>query len=227
LKFSLVRPALLLGVAALLSACGGGKATYPIQVTVYNVQYDGLILSTNGQDVAVPKSGAGSAYTFSFPNQIEYGVVYDVVPKGQNLATGVLGAQPAHQTCSPSSTPPKTPSTATAGQFASIDITYTCVLNSFQIGGTIKGLKTTGLVLINGSTASSYVATPTLDTSSVPTGADIAFAMPTTVPWGTPYGVTILTQPTGQTCTIANGVGTIDQAVETAGLVKNIVVTCQ
>jgi len=223
MKFSLMRPALALGVAVVLASCGGGKATYPVRVTVVNPQYEGLVLSTNGQDFAVPKVATpGATYTFTFPNAIEYGTVYNVLPKGASSTSA--GAQPAHMLCQPGSIPPNT---GTAGQFQSIDITYNCLLKTFAIGGTIKNLKGAGLVLINGSTASSYAPSPTLDASSVPTGADITFSMPSAVTWGETYGVTILTQPTGQTCTVANGTGTIDQAVENAGSVTNIVVTCQ
>jgi len=225
MKFSLMRPALALGVAAVLASCGGGKAMYPVRVTVINPLYEGLILSTNGQDYAVPPvSTAGATYTFSFPNQIEYGTVYNVIPKGATATSA--GAQPKHMQCAPGQIPPNS---GTAGQFQSIDITYNCTLNVYPIGGTIKGLKGTGLVLINGSTASAYSPSPVVDASNVPTGADITFTMPSAVTWNTTYGVTVLTQPTSpaQTCTVANGTGTIDQAVEDAKGVTNIIVTCQ
>jgi hypothetical protein len=38
---------------------------------------------------------------------------------------------------------------------------------------------------------------------------------------GYPYGVTVLTQPTNQTCTVVNGTGTMG-----AGPVNNIQVNC-
>jgi len=223
MKFSLMRPALALGVAVLLASCGGGKATYPVRVTVTNALYEGLILTTNGQEYAVPPvSTPGATYTFTFPNPIEYGTVYNVIPKGAGGTSA--GAQPKHMQCGPGSIPPNT---GTAGQFQSIDITYSCSLNAYPIGGTIKGLKGTGLVLINGSTVSGYQGNAVLDANNAPT--DITFTMPAQAPWNTTYGITVLTQPTNpaQTCTVANGTGTVDQAVEDAKGVTNIVVTCQ
>ena len=54
MTFSFARAALVLAASLSLASCGGGgKATYPIKVTVNNLTEQGLILSTNGQDVAV------------------------------------------------------------------------------------------------------------------------------------------------------------------------------
>lgn len=90
MKFSLARTALALAATLTLASCGGGggKATYPINVKVQNVLYPGLILSTNGMDVPVnPAAKAGDDVNFTFPNQVEYGQVYNVVPKGGDLST--------------------------------------------------------------------------------------------------------------------------------------------
>jgi hypothetical protein len=56
MKFHLVRPALVLASSLVLASCGGGsdKETYPVKVTVSNVQYAGLILTTNGQELPIP-----------------------------------------------------------------------------------------------------------------------------------------------------------------------------
>ena len=226
MKFSLARPALALAVSLTLASCGaGGKATFPIHVTVNNVLYDGLVLTTNGMDYAVKKPATGSQVVFVFPNEIEYGEVYDVIPKGRTTTS--LGAQPLHQTCSENTFP----KTGTAGQLAKIDIYYTCVVNSFALGGTIKNLRGTGLVLTNGSLGGTYAATPVTDaTTKEPTGADISFTL-SSVPFGTTYGVTVLTQPSGQTCTVTGGennagAGTMDEPEEKTGGVTNLVVTC-
>ena len=235
MKFSLARPALALAITVTLASCGGGKATFPINVTVSNVQYPGLILSTNGMDYTVnppavnPPATAVPDVTFVFPNPIEYGQTYDVIPKGQVVTNGTLtslGAQPAHQTCSSS----LFPKTGTAGQLAKIDIRYVCAINTFPLTGTVKGLTGTGLTLANGSTYLPVPVSPALDSADAPTGADVALTM-NAVPYGTTYGVTVVTQPTGQTCTVTGGAngtggGTMDDAAEKAGGVANLVVTC-
>ncbi|QJE00360.1 hypothetical protein HH212_10275 [Massilia forsythiae] len=220
MKFSLARGALVLAASLTLASCGGGKATFPINVTVYGVVYPGLVLSTGGQDLAIsPPATAGAEVTAVFPNQISYGDSYDVIPKGQVLdstgATTAVGAQPKHQTCSVYST--QFPAKATAGQFASIDVRYACVINGFNVGGSITNLTGDGLVLTNGSTAGATAA---------PAKGSTSYVLSLKSAYGSTYGVTVLTQPTGQTCTVTNNVGTIDDAVETAGSVSNVNVNC-
>jgi hypothetical protein len=232
MKFSLARPALALAVLATLAACGGGgKATFPINVTVSGLQYPGLVLSTNGQDLAInPPATAGQDVTAVFPNHIEYGQEYEVIPKGatvvNHVATG--GTLPKHQECSSTRFLPY----GTAGQLAKIDIYFVCAIKSYALGGTVKGLTGTGLVLANGSTTGTIAVSPALDANQKPTGADVTLNM-NPVPYNTTYGVTVLTQPTNpsQTCTVTGGAngtggGTMDDAAEAAGGVKNLVVTC-
>jgi hypothetical protein len=232
MKFSLARPALAFAVLATLAACGGGgKATFPINVTVDGLQYPGLVLSTNGQDLVInPPATAGQTVTAVFPNQIEYGQLYEVVPKGAVVTNHVAvgGALPKHQLCSQS----LFPAYGTAGQLAKIDIRYVCTIQTYALTGTVKGLTGTGLVLANGSTTGTIPVSPVLDANQKPTGADQTLVM-NPVPYNTTYGVTVLTQPTGQTCTVtggANGVGggTMDDAAEAATPqgVNNLVVTC-
>jgi hypothetical protein len=85
-----------------------------------------------------------------------------------------------------------------------------CVTNTYNVGGTISNLKTPGLVLVNGSTRLDVLANAT------------SFTLPVKVADGAPYGITILTQPTGQTCSVAGGTGTMGSAD-----INNVAVTCQ
>jgi hypothetical protein len=231
MKFSLARTALALAATVTLASCGaGGKATFPINVTVANVLYPGLVLSTNGMDYTVnpPAKNADGTIpnvTFAFPNQIEYGETYAVVPKGLSATSG--GQLPKHQNCSAVSLP----NTGTAGQLAKIDIYYACSVIPYQLVGTVKGLTTTGLVIANGS--NSVPIAPAVDTANnnKPTGADVPLTL-VSVPYGSTYSVNIVTQPTGQTCTLTGGAngtgaGTMDDAAEAAGGVTNLVVTCK
>jgi hypothetical protein len=82
---------------------------------------------------------------------------------------------------------------------------------SLTIGGTITGLTGSGLVLQNNAGADLPVAT------------DGSFTFPTAAATGTAYSVTVLTQPTSpaQTCTVANGAGTLASTN-----VTSIAVTC-
>lgn len=181
--------------ALALSACGGGgKAQIPVHVTVTGVVYDGLVLTTNGQDLPVPPANTGKQLTF--PNTLSYGDVYDITVK----------TQPAHQTCTPYAF-----THDSAGHFASIDAIVTCLVQPHALSGTITGLTGSGLVLTNGS----------MGGTAAPAAGATTFSL-NSVQYGTTYGVTVLTQPSGQTCTVQKGVGTMGDAA-----VTDVAVTCQ
>lgn len=206
-KSTLALSALTLALAAGLSACGGGSSTYTIGGVVTGLEYPGLVLSNNGEDLALGPAGyetlPGSTVptpkdvTYAFKNQVDYGAPYDVTIK----------AFPAHQQCGQSGG-----TTDTAGRLSVINAVITCVLVSNTIGGTITGLTGENLVLTNGSTGG---------TLPIAKGAT-SFTFGQEVTYGRTFGVTVLTQPTGQTCTVANGAGTMgDVKVDT------IAVTCR
>jgi hypothetical protein len=202
---SFVRPALALALALGLSACGG-KASFPITGTVTGLQYPGLVLSTNGQSVTVtpPTVGTASTVPFQFPNGIDYGEVYKIE------ATSL----PAHQGCTLTSG-----TTDTAGRLEKINAKIDCFLATHTVGGTITGLNADGLVLVNGSLGGTYgPVAKDATTSAYPPG----FTFATPVEYGKTYGVAVLTQPAGQTCTVsANGAGIMADAN-----VTDITVTC-
>ena len=88
-------------------------------------------------------------------------------------------------------------------------ISVVCSVNQYQVGGNVTGLATGAQVelLLNGSLHT--VAT-----------TDGSFQFPP-VANGSNYDVTIGTQPSGQTCSVANGTGTVAGAD-----VSNVSVTC-
>lgn len=197
-----MRPAIALALALSLAACGG-KASFPISGTIVGLSNPGLVLNTNGMDLTV----AANATSFLFPNSLSYGDVYNVVAK----------TQPAHQTCTVGAF--ANPSggyfngaSDTAGRLGAINIGVSCSLNTRTVGGTISGLTSLGLQLTNGSTGGTVA--PLADATT--------FTLPTQVAYGVSYGVTVLAQPTGQTCSVtANGTGVMgDDAI------ANIAVTC-
>jgi hypothetical protein len=227
MKFSLARPALALAVSAMLASCGGGgKATFPITVTVRNLQESGLVLNTNGMDLAFNPTKPVADITQSFPSQIEYGQTYNVIPKGYAVGSDgkvTRGSQPEHQTCSPSTSYPfNFLASGTAGQLAKIQIYYDCVAIGYALGGTVSGLTADGLTLSNGS----------IDGPIAVAANATSFTM-SPVSYNTTYGVSVVTQPTGLTCTVTggngsqnNGSGTMDEAATLAGGVTNLAVTC-
>lgn len=207
-----LRPAALAAMAALTLAACGGKASFPIngKITtsdtagkVSTLLYNGLVLSTNGMDLSIP----AGATSFSFPNTISYGEVYAVTVK----------SSPAHQNCTTvnQATALET-ATGTAGLYAGINISLTCFLDSHTIGGTLTGLTDTTLsvVLTNGTTG----GTATLAGAAAP----YSYVFPNAVTYNASYGVTVLTQPTGYTCTVANPTGIMGDVV-----IGNINVDCK
>lgn len=196
-----IRPALALALALALAGCGG-KASFPVSGGISGLAYDGLVLTTNGMDLAVPANST----TFRFANSLSYGDAYSVVPK----------SQPQHQTCTVGAFTNASGHTFasgsdTAGRLAVIDIGVSCSLNSAALGGSITGLTSDGLVLTNGSNGGTVA----------PAAAATTFALPA-VAYGVTYGVTVLTQPASNTCSVSqNGTGQMGDAA-----VTGIVVTC-
>ena len=90
------------------------------------------------------------------------------------------------------------------------NIVVTCVTNAYEVGGTITGLMGNGLVLQNG-------------TEEVRPSNSGAFSFGNSSLSGTPYAVTVRTQPTSptQVCTVSMGSGTVGGED-----VRSIAVTC-
>jgi hypothetical protein len=200
MKSSLMRPALALTLVLGLSACGG-KASFPIGVTITGLQYPDLKLSTNGMELAVnPPATAGATVTTSFPKSIEYGEEYKVL----------VTHQPAHQVCGPINTFDRS-WWNTAGLLAVINAQLTCSLVANPVGGPITGLKADGLVLANGSSVGTLAVAKDATTYAFPA-----------VNFGVTYGITVFAQPTGQVCKVGpNGTGTMGDAA-----VSDIAITC-
>jgi 6-phosphogluconolactonase (cycloisomerase 2 family) len=187
-------------VPLVLSACGGGggggaptpqsppptSPTYMVGGAVTGLAGAGLVLQINGgSDLAVAASG-----TFSFPASLATGATYSV---------SVL-IQPATpwQTC--------TVTSGGSGIVAAADVTSVvvgCVTNTYAIAGVVAGLDSAGLVLqLNGN-------------NDLAVAGNGAFSFPANVASGTPYEVTVKTQPSGgpaQRCVVTNGAGTVTNA---------------
>jgi uncharacterized repeat protein (TIGR03803 family) len=150
----------------------------------------GLVLA-NGTDTLAVSTGATS---FAMPTAVAYTSPY----------TLTVQTQPAGLTCSVSN------GTGTMGTVAVNNIVVTCASNTYTVGGSISGLTTTGLVLLNNGA------------DATPINANAAqFTMAGGQPSSSAYAITVQTQPTGETCSVAGGTGTIELAN-----VANVVVTC-
>ena len=196
MKATPVRNAAALAMLLALGACGG-KASFELagsivdQYSVPKPLANDGLVLANGDQRLPVPVGAT---TFKFPQSVSYGESYAMT----------VSQQPRHMTCAFNGG-----ASGTAGRTATIAAYLICNQNAYAVGGVVNGLGSGTLVLVNGT-----------DQATVTT-ANVNFTMPAPVPDGTVYGVTVLTQPAGQKCTVANGTDVMGEAPR-----NNIVVTC-
>jgi len=193
----------LLGLAACSNGrgsvgdpAGGGQQQEPGKVTiggtVAGLAGTGLVLQNNGgDDLAVAANGS-----FNFKTSVDAGSPYNITILAQPSA-------PA-QSCSVANAN----GTAPATNVTSVNVT--CSTGSFNVGGSVSGLAGSGLLLRNNGGDDLQIASNGSFTFATPLGS------------GSTFEVTIATQPTrpSQTCTVANGTGTV------AGDVRTVRISC-
>ncbi|MEW6370819.1 MAG: hypothetical protein AB1584_07785 [Pseudomonadota bacterium] len=214
-KTNLTRSAAALALVATLASCGG-STNYTIGGVVSGLQPGAkLVLTTNGMETTVEGKplvdGRVVDVPYSFPQQLEYGEVYNVLPKqtGTNADGTPIYQMPEHQTCVASGR-----TNDTAGRLSEIRADYSCALVAPSIGGVVKGLTVGSVTLINGSTGGSVtIAAPE-------TPGDVGFVFSAPVTWGQTYGVTVYSTEK-VSCTVTNGTGTMGD-----NNVTNIEVNC-
>ncbi|HWG76947.1 MAG TPA: kelch repeat-containing protein [Steroidobacteraceae bacterium] len=138
-------------------------------------------------------SVAAGATSFTLPTLLASGAKYTVSVKTQPLGQSCVARNESD----------------TIAQASVTSVQVDCSINTYSIGGTIMGANASGIVLANGA-----------DTFAVPLGAS-TFLMPTKQPMGTAYTITVQTAPTGLSCQVANGTGSMPAAALT-----NVVVSC-
>lgn len=98
---------------------------------------------------------------------------------------------------------------ARANYYTTQQVYVQCTLKTHRLQVAVNGLTGSGLVLVNGTDRQTAAAGATsVEMANVTQDA--------------PYGVTILTQPAGQSCTVANGTGTMGAE----DLLGKVVVNC-
>lgn len=205
-----LRTSLALACAFGLVACGGEDASLLLRVGISGVNKDGLTIRNNGGTAyAVPANSA----IFDFP---------DLIPADSDYNVEVV-TSPSNAKCSVENGKGKT------GQFSPNNIAVKCEINLYNVTGTVTGLKTSGLIVVNGSyrleipaNATTFTLTK-LGTDGKPLAGVGTDGKPLSgqVGDGYAYGLTIFQQPAGSTCTIANGTGVMG-----AGDVTNVIITC-
>ena len=175
-------------LVAALAACGG-STTVTLGGTVSGLVTTGLVLMNGTDTVAVP----ANATSYTFPAQIDNHGRFAVTVK----------AQPQRYTCYVAG------GSGLATGLAITSANVYCDVNTFSLGGTITGMKSGGLTLVNGTDRLVIDANATT----------FVFANP--VADGSVYSVAILANPAGQTCSVKNGTNKMD-----AVKVENVIVSC-
>ena len=193
--------AALLCVAG-LAACGGkGNGSLNLGVQVIGLDRGGLVLQNNGGDDLEITTGGTTNYFFKtlMAPDAEFNVTIKTVP--------------ANVTCKLAN------NTGKINYYTYIQTSVTCTADPYTLGGTVESvaadgskgaLSADGLVLANGA-----------QTLAVAKGAG-SWQFTTPIGNTNVYGVTVLTQPTGQTCTVSKGTG-----VMPASNVIDVAVSCK
>lgn len=173
-----------------------------VVVTCQSITYTigGAIAGLTGSGLVLQNNGKSDlavnagATQFTFAGSVPPGTTYSVS----------VSVQPTGQSCVIAN------GTGTASANVT-NVVVNCVANTATVGGTVTGLTAAGLQLqLNGGTP-----------LAIPAGAT-SFTFPSPVAPNSAYTVTISGYPAGQTCSVANGSGT----VAASGNVTNVAVGC-
>ena len=201
MKSLTLRSCVALACALAVSACGGHSGSLLLGGSVVGLTKDGLVLLNKNTNEELPVTATTSQ--FSFSRLISPDESFEVIIK----------TQPAGAICAVTNGKGK------SGSYSVTSIVVNCTTNTYTLGGTISGLKNAGLTLVNGASRKDIPANATsFDMNLSNTDGSYQIGK---VADGAPYGITVLTQPAGQNCSVVNGVGTMGSAD-----IKNVQVTC-
>lgn len=200
MKSSFLRAGLALLCGVILSACGGDNGSLALSGAVtFNGGSSSIVLAnkSNGDKLTLTIGAGSTSFVFGklLATDEQFNVVVETPPPGATCTT--------------------TEASGTASYYTVYRVAIACTANPYVLGGTVKGLTGTGLVLANGSDTAAVLPAATA-------GADVSFTFPTKVANKAYYGVTVLSQPAGQTCTVSPTLnpGTMPEA-DQLGLVVN------
>jgi hypothetical protein len=200
MKSTILRSGVALACALGLAACGGG-GDLNLSGQIQGVTEPGLVLQNNGgNDLAVAVNQNTGLYdSFIFPGRVSTDDNFNITVKAvpSNVDHCNVINGSGH-----------------ANYYTIGQIGIQCIPKTHKLTVQVNGLTTSGLVLVNGA-----------DKVTVqPNQTSVAMA---DVNQDANYGVTVLTQPTGQSCKVSGG-GDANNGSGKVGAtdVTNVVVTC-
>jgi hypothetical protein len=190
MKNMYLRTGVALACAMALQGCGGSDPDLVLRVaSITGLNRTGMTLTNNGgTPVAVPANSA----SFNFPDLIEADSDFKIEIKTQppNALCQIFNAS------------------GNVGSFSPQSIYITCKIFTYDLFGKVENLKAP-LVINNGSVKVTIPANATSFTLTTFNTAVPPAPVSGQIAEDVPYGLTILEQPAGQTCTIENGSGTM------------------
>ncbi|MES2322479.1 MAG: hypothetical protein V4633_09470 [Pseudomonadota bacterium] len=193
MKNMYLRTGVALACAMALNGCGGSDPDIVLRVAqITGLNRTGMTLTNNG---GTPVAVGANASSFNFPELVEADSEFKI-----EIAT-----QPPNAVCQIFN------GSGNVGSFTPTSIVITCKIFTYDLFGKVENLKKP-MVINNGSVRVTIPAAATSFTLTTFNTALPPVAVSGQIPEDVPYGLTILEQPEGQTCTIINGSGVMPKA---------------
>jgi len=212
MKYIKLNILLVSALAMLLSSCGGVTQTGTIGGSVTGLTTDAsVVLQDNaGDNLTLSANGP-----YTFHTAIDAGSTYDVTiltqPIGENcvVENGIGVVEES------------------VGNVQSVVVVCNPALSAAnEVSGTVTGLNPGNqVILLDNGTDSVTVSNPASGTSA----STLLFAIQPPLALNATYNVVVQTNPTGQTCTVTNGAGTITtsgQVPSGSSTALPVLVTC-
>ena len=190
MKNLFLRSGLALACALSLVACGGDDGNLYLAGSVQGLSKEGLtIANNNGTPLAIP----AGATLFQFPQLISSDQRFNIEIK----------TQPKGAHCEMENNVGK------SGAYSIQNVIIRCASIPRNLSGTINNLTAPKLILNNG--ADQVEIAPGQKTFTMTKYDSAGKPVSGMVGDGSPFGVTVLHQPDGQTCSVVNGTGTMGE----------------
>lgn len=191
-----------------VSADAGYQGMNPVDI-------NGMVLDNEiaSYDLNIDVSGLAATNTVSFSNGMDLLTVNaDGTNTLSSLADGTAYAVSiTTQPDTPNQTCAVTSNNANGTINASdVTVSVACTTNTYSIGGSVSGLSAGNAVTLQNNA-----------TDDLLINANGGFVFPTALADGSAYSVSILSQPTGQSCTLNDNSGTLN-----GNSINNVIVTC-
>lgn len=184
MKNMYLRTGVTLACAMALYGCGGSDNDIVLRITsITGLNRDGMTV-TNNKGPALPVRANSTFF--------DVGLI-----KADSDFNIEIATQPPNAKCDIFN------ASGNVGSFTPQSIYITCKIFTYDLFGKVNNLKG-NLVINNGSIRKELKAGDTSFTLTTRNGDTVVSGQ---IAEGTPYGLTILAQPAGQTCTITNGSG--------------------